>query len=410
MKEAETQLKLVEKALVRTGRRSHLRLDRAPQLARIRRGYALDLSAFGECIEPWDAARLITQARVLACLHARSKVGVPRLTGEAALVALGWSAWLSAPDVRFSRHPSVSRVVQLPSVEVGEHLVPSAKEIPTSGEIPTFDGNLRLADSENSRCEEFRASSPLLRPSLDTVKSLGLGIALNEHPLVAVVGLSSLLTRVAERGILAAPDKAGRPATHSPDPVEELREFWLHTLSNKDNSQWRRRMGQACVAAARSGIESPGEGFLLWTLGALLPEKTACELQTQVEVDVRSSSAWGSRTRTRRVDVALPAHKIAFEFDGASKLAERYSRQDFLSRQRELRSLGWQSIHVDWRMARDPVQAATYVASELRSLGVRLRSRPGVLWKPIAPELTDPARLWGVQTPSSEHARSSDQV
>ena len=364
--------------VVRSSRGQQIRPDRDRRFVRLRHGFALDSHPVPEGLSSWDLARLVTQARSLACLQNRAGQGGIRLAGECVLVSEGLPTWLCAPDIQFTRSGPPVNPVRLPAVTVGEHTVPSVVErsLPIGSQQTRSGDHLAMLNGKASE----RRESQLGRVAAD--------LALAEHPLVAVVGISNLLSNAFQNPTL------GITRELAVDEVLNVASTELRARS----SRRRIRLAQASLDAARPGIESPGEGFLLWALAVVLRENDFSEATTQFRVrapEEQANGDWLRRTGARRIDVALPRHKVALEFDGTGKLRQEFAQQDFLDRQRALRSLGWEPLHIDWRMVLEPERTLRYLRNQLESAGVPVRGAPGPLWRPLPTELTDPARLWG---------------
>ena len=95
------------------------------------------------------------------------------------------------------------------------------------------------------------------------------------------------------------------------------------------------------IDRADAGCESPGEALVL--LALLRAGITGLTTQEEVRID----------GRTYFIDIALPALKIAIEFDGRIKYGETVSQvHDSIEaeqrRQRDLERAGWKVIRVRW--------------------------------------------------------------
>ena len=104
---------------------------------------------------------------------------------------------------------------------------------------------------------------------------------------------------------------------------------------------------------------------MLWHLRSVLDRAVHLELQWHVYV----------RGRTFYLDAAIPAKKIAFEFDGVSKFASdrtEWSRQtqDFLQRQNLLAGAGWTVIRLTWGDVADANRAEALLRRQLEPFGV----------------------------------------
>ena len=143
---------------------------------------------------------------------------------------------------------------------------------------------------------------------------------------------------------------------------EEARRDFHEALDATPRNTKGRGHARWIVAHADAGCESPGEALVLL---ALLRAGIA-GLTTQEEVCVDG--------RMYFIDIALPALKIAIEFDGRIKYGETVSQvHDSIEaeqrRQRDLERAGWKVIRVRWSDLTliDEVVAQVVVAIRSRS-------------------------------------------
>ena len=143
---------------------------------------------------------------------------------------------------------------------------------------------------------------------------------------------------------------------------EEARRDFHEALDATPRNTRGRGHARWIVDHADAGCESPGEALVLL---ALLRAGIA-GLTTQEEVCIDG--------RTYFIDIALPALKIAIEFDGRIKYGETVSQvHDSIEaeqrRQRDLERAGWKVIRVRWSDLKliDEVVAQVMVAIRSRS-------------------------------------------
>ena len=143
---------------------------------------------------------------------------------------------------------------------------------------------------------------------------------------------------------------------------EEARRDFHEALDATPRNTRGRGHARWIVDHADAGCESPGEALVLL---ALLRAGIA-GLTTQEEVCIDG--------RTYFIDIALPALKIAIEFDGRIKYGETVSQvHDSIEaeqrRQRDLERAGWKVIRVRWSDLTliDEVVAQVVVAIRSRS-------------------------------------------
>lgn len=143
---------------------------------------------------------------------------------------------------------------------------------------------------------------------------------------------------------------------------EEARRDFREALDTTPRNARGRGHARWIVDHADAGCESPGEALVLLALA----RAGIAGLTTQEEVCVDG--------RMYFIDIALPALKIAIEFDGRIKYGETVSQvHDSIEaeqrRQRDLERAGWKVIRVRWSDLKliDEVVAQVMVAIRSRS-------------------------------------------
>ena len=143
---------------------------------------------------------------------------------------------------------------------------------------------------------------------------------------------------------------------------EEARRDFREALDTTPRNARGRGHARWIVDHADAGCESPGEALVLLALA----RAGIAGLTTQEEVCVGG--------RMYFIDIALPALKIAIEFDGRIKYGETVSQvHDSIEaeqrRQRDLERAGWKVIRVRWSDLKliDEVVAQVMVAIRSRS-------------------------------------------
>ena len=189
------------------------------------------------------------------------------------------------------------------------------------------------------------ATTPVSRPRspVPSITYLGFRIA---TPARVVVDCARLLNKqhafpIACAGLAHACqfDRFRQDASR-PRQEEARRDFHEALDATPRNARGRGR-ARWIVDHADAGCESPGEALVL--LAFLRAGVTGLTTPEEVHID----------GRTYFIDIALPALKIAIEFDGRIKYGETVSQvHDSIEaeqrRQRDLERAGWKVIRVRW--------------------------------------------------------------
>lgn len=362
-------------------------------LIRIRRGIYLPANLIPNNAPPWKVRRLITQARAVSLTAALCPQQPPVLTLEAALAIHGLPSWINTADICYRRDD--------PTAKKQPHTLPFV-ELYGVRTPPVCDRRLvsrRLTNSTDT-IAGIRLS-PLWEIAVDCARYL--------HPMAAVVGASSCLRK------LARFDK------HNQSDSRKQEQRWRVDILKKLDGSPRfknSRKVRKVLEIADAGIETPGEGYLLWLMHCIIPNavrgchiekgltpspapewlttpatasarnlsrKTAAEQRikifTQYEIIASGRQYFG--------DLAIRSHKIIIEFDGGEKIQNSRARIEFLERQRNLLNAGWSVVRIDSRQLSHPQELIDYLISRLSALGIPVRHPQGSLWSTIPRELLD---------------------
>lgn len=195
------------------------------------------------------------------------------------------------------------------------------------------------------------------------------------HPLSAFVAVSQILRNYShfsrfEMKRSRAAERAVRD--HLREEVADLRGYR------------NIRQAEALINGADAGMESPGEGYLLWITYCILHNVGTGNVEVRTQYPVQAAG------NLYYAGIALPEYRVLLEFDGATKVLAGGAA--FLERQRNLQLAGWTVIRVDLRQLEDPGALVEYLVRELRKAGVPGGRPRGPLWKPIPSSLLDAAR------------------
>lgn len=349
--------------VVSSGRdaREH-RYCRNPEFMRIRRGVYLPAAAISAGAPRWETARKITQARAVSLSVFKSSDFPPVLTAEAALALHDLTSWLETTDIEYLRPgaPWRGNVKKLPAIvcngttvaAVAERRVPSSSITETTKEVAGI------------------LTPPLWAIGVDSARLL--------HPMAGVVAMSSVLSRLTDFDMYRQ--------RQSRDREKKLRTKILAYIDSLPPFQMSRQT-RKIVEIADSGMDTPGEGYVLWLLHCIVRDAEngyfatgsgtagATHIFTQFEIRANGSRYFA--------DMAIPAHRVIIEFDGGEKVSTRHGQYEFLKRQDDLRMAGWSMIRINIFQLKDPLGLADNLRVQLRDCGVPVVPLSGLLWKKI---------------------------
>lgn len=329
-------------------------------IARIRRGYGLRLRPEDEQGTPWDLRRQVTLARILATDMAAKRR--PVFAAQSAMAVWGVDGWTENPNV-VTRRATSGRLVELPAVQVMETCVSAAWATQSYIETP------------------FK---PVERRGVlvDTPATVALHMALQAHPLEAVVAVSGLMRLMVQ------------PGPGSTDTREQLAErsavaraYLLQHLENYAGMRGAHRAARV-IAASSAKCENVGERAALYLLAGL----TTSEVTPQHPVHLDG--------RKYYLDLAVPDHRVAVEFDGLGKLGTtgrelQAAKQQWVDRQAALVAAGWRVVRLSWRDLDDLTRTRSLLGAQT-GLGDQTDSSRSGLWVP-PPASTRAWRLHGLR-------------
>lgn len=326
---------------------------------RICRGVHLPVDSIPDDAPDWQIRRIVAEARALAITLTLGGDNPPVLTCESALMLYGIDTWWNVPDIIYRRrnHPINRIKLAFPQVTVHGVVVPEARLVElTEPSISTACASVAGVLVE-----------PLGMVAIDCARWL--------HPLPAVVAVSGILRRMSQfdRRIMEQSREAEQKARRSVLERHEMR-------SGKHGYQRER----AVLEAADAGIESPGEGAVLWALHCITHGAGGVDIVTQQPVRTSDRCFYG--------DLALPEYRAIVEFDGYSKVSGKGQERAFINRQRQILSAGWKMIRVELSELREVVSFIWRLIGELREAGVPVTAPSGPLWKPLNSEFTGTER------------------
>ena len=318
---------------------------------RIDRGVYLDASLVPLNLQPWEASRLVAEARLLAVTRRfrpgrtpTSQTAQVTFTAASALVAAGLGTWDHNPAVTVRTDRLPHRQCPLPEVVLQGHRV---EGVPVRHTTTVIKGTARASASSNTTAAAVSGA-----PWHTAIRDL----AALDYPLAAFVNACTILRHYTAFDRFWLEESFEREATFKRKLGGDLGDF-----GRGRGARTLRRI----LLHATGAAESPGEAAMLWHLRSALDRAVHLELQWHVYV----------RGRTFYLDAAIPAKKIAFEFDGVSKFASdqtEWSRQtqDFLQRQNLLTGAGWTVIRLTWGDVVDVGRAEALLRRQLEPFGV----------------------------------------
>ena len=107
-------------------------------LLKVAWGCRLNTERFNADIAPWEAWRLIAEARIAAAHKRMSKHGIPVFTGESGLVIRGLPTWWDNPDVTVRRPGRSSTPLAIQKVEWKNFNVPAVEVVQVVA-APSYD-------------------------------------------------------------------------------------------------------------------------------------------------------------------------------------------------------------------------------------------------------------------------------
>ncbi|MGO1590917.1 MAG: DUF559 domain-containing protein [Ancrocorticia sp.] len=352
--------------VVSTAERGPSRLFSAnPDLIRIRRGAYLPSSKVPAHAQPWDNARAITQARAVSLSLFKNPESPPILTAEAALAVHDLTSWLNTTDIEYRRSDSPRRgtAAHLPAITCGKMTIAQVKErrihsSPITSDTTEIAGVL---------------TAPLWAVGVDSARML--------HPIAGTVAMSSVLSKLTKFDM----HRQNQPRENE----RKLRAEILCHIDSMPPFPGSRRM-RRIVEIADAGMDTPGEGYLLWLLHCIINDAQngygplggrggATRIFTQFEIIANG--------RRYFADIAVPQHRVIIEFDGSEKVSGQRAQRRFLERQGDLHADGWRVIRVSSAQLDDPLALAERLKDQLRSYGVPVKPPSGLLWKMVPSDL-----------------------
>ena len=307
-------------------------------------------------LPPWEARRIVAEARIRAVQRQMARNGEPVFTGESGLLARGLSTWWDNPDVSVRRPQRSSQPVLLKAVERGDLSVPSVKVRQVAAGPPYED---LVVEQWGDLCVAL--------PGLTLVD-----LCRHSHPLQAFYGVASLVSDLARFDRFTFAESQRR--------VRRVQCSLSEELSTYRGVKGVRR-ARTLVDAAVVGFDSPAEAVVAWLLIVMLPPGVA--VVSQLPVQTPSGLVF--------IDVALPDHNIALEISGVGKFGEHFQVRervnDFLDRQQRLLDAGWLSVNVQAAETLNLLELARSLYTRLHPHGVPVDEPRGPLWQEQTPEL-----------------------
>ena len=320
------------------------------------RGCHLREGHLDEGLPPWEARRIVAEARIRAVQRQMARNGEPVFTGESGLLARGLSTWWDNPDVSVRRPRRSSQPVFLKAVECGDLSVPSARVRQVAAEPPYED---LVVEQWGDLCVAL--------PGLTLVD-----LCRHSHSLQAFYGAASLVSDLARFDRFEFGESQKR--------VRRVQRSLSEELSTYKGVKGVRR-ARALVDVGVVGFDSPAEAAVAWLLIVMLPP--GVPVVSQLPVQTPSGLVF--------IDVALPDHNIALEISGVGKFGEelqvRERVNDFLDRQQRLLDAGWLSVNVKAQEALDLLGLARSLYRRLHPHGVPIDEPRGLLWQEQTPDL-----------------------
>lgn len=327
------------------------RLDRRLSAAQSRsftkvlKGVYVHIDALQPDQPPWVIGQRVSEARILAVgtKFPSLRDEVRSFSRESAMIC--WDVGTTDPNPSLTlRGPLGSnKRLTLPAVNVGKTAIP-----PTT---------LRRCQMTRDHAEYARVTGQVFA---DGLRFAAVDIARTGETLRAVADVSAILRRESRFDRRRQDESRARE--------EEARSAVLR-LNGAGLSAWNRAKAQKILSAADAGAESPGEAMLKWLVLEAL--QTGTDLDTKV---VSQHPVW-TPDGTRYLDLAIPDHGIAIEFDGYSKLVARDGHpfqllRDEKHREAAIASEGWRFLRITSDDLRDPYICGVKVASQLSELGI----------------------------------------
>lgn len=320
---------------------------------RLRRGFTLTSSP-NPTDTPWECRRTAYMARIQA-IHLAMRQQIIFIL-HSALFLWGIDGWLNNPDVTF-RSSSRYHPTTLNRVDIGANFVPAvqakAVHIPLDPQPFSFRGLL-----------------------VDSLENTALAFASSTHPLEAFVAVCGIMRRLTDFDRFAL--------AHSRHREKEVREKLLSLL--KESAIYRGvRQARNILQWADASCESVGERALLWAILTVSPIAPVCQYEVQVE------------GRIFYLDFAFPDLRLAFEFDGMSKMGSnesefRQAQREMLDRQRLLERQGWRVLRFQWQDFRDFDRLREIIISHITQNRRQEKPVATEMWKPLPQEINCASR------------------
>ncbi|MDC4232152.1 hypothetical protein M3T53_00245 [Actinomyces sp. B33] len=323
------------------------------RLLRIRRGFALDPRELPDTLKPWEARRLVAEARIHATAAAHEEVV---LTRESALVLHGIPAWADNPDV-WVRMDSRGTLRRFPAVEGENWFVPSA----------------RIRQDSRPSTDEPVVVDGITVDSLETTAVL---CALSLHPIEGFTAACGIIRRLCGFNRFDIAESRRRE--------EEVRTDLLRRLHSMTVKRGAKR-ANVILTYASGACESVGEAALLWYV------LTVAQHDVETQVEVRADG------RRYFADIAIPALGLILEFDGMGKLGGNEvefarSRAAMMKRDLDLERGGWRVAHFQMTDFAAPDALRRRLAALVDDGGPLLDVPAAGMWAPIDSRINGNAR------------------
>lgn len=352
------------------------------KLVRIRRGVYLPTSVIPKDSPPWRIRRIVTQARVLSLALIRAEEPPPIFTLESALALYDLPTWINTPDIsyRLEEGRSHRSPIVLPAVRIRNTQISEVRE--------------RLLRSDRTSTETIDGGGFLVSP----LEEIAIDCARTLHPMAATVAASSVLHRLTRFD--------ARYQTEPRAKELKLRDDLIQMIEAAPRLATRRQT-RKIIEIADAGMQTPGEGYLLWICHCIIDGAVNGYTQSVIRQERRIGGSLPAQDiaifaqyeviacgHRYFPDVAIPSHMVIVEFDGGEKITEPRARYAFLERQRNLQRAGWHVIRVDPKQINRPRALINYLTAELSQYGIPVRHPRKPLWKPIPPDLLDRQRRY----------------
>ena len=341
--------------------------------------------------KPWVTRQRVAEARILTVQHlistrARNAAedGDFLFSGESALVILGLQPWWNNPDVVVRRVRRSGHKCVLPAVPVHSAKVPEVrlvqirhktKQLRGSGET-SFGHRLAAQGVEVDPYETGVHSGIRIAPAHLIVYDLCRLL----HPLQAFHNVSLLLRHLARWD---SRDLAG-----SRQRVQIVRQALRQDLDTL-GAVPRIRRTRALLASADGGLESPAESIVLWSLRSIVRKPSS--VLTQVPVTAGKQNF--------RIDIGVPAAKLAIEVTGRGKFGESstsaYEVADrFVARQQMLEAADWRVINITYDQAKKLTPLMDWLRKLLSQHGIVTGVPDPLVWAEASPLLLAKSRRY----------------